>query len=121
MHISLSCISNLSFMYNSCFLHVLVFLLRFQQNECVKQHTCISYNCMCRLPDGKNISKRQKLNKLQTFPNCLNRLIRAPFPNGLVMDAWNARVGNSADNSVTHLCCTWKTIILEVHYSGSSI
>lgn len=42
---------------------------------------------------------------LPTFPNCRSKLIKAPLPNGLVMLAWNAIVGHSADNIVTQRCC----------------
>src|SRR3990167_965896 len=37
------------------------------------------------------------------FANCLNNWMSAPLPNGLVMDAWNAKVGKSFDKTLTHL------------------
>lgn len=37
--------------------------------------------------------------------NCRNNVIKDPFPNEFVNDAWNASVGYSADNCFTHLAC----------------
>ena len=42
--------------------------------------------------------------KWKTLANCLRRFIKAPLLNGFVTLAWNARVGYSADKTVTHLC-----------------
>src|SRR5581483_10845057 len=38
--------------------------------------------------------------------NCLKRLMSAPFPNGFLIEAWNAIVGYSADNTDTHFWVT---------------
>jgi len=40
-----------------------------------------------------------------TLPNCRSRLIRAPRPNGFLMLARYAMVGNSDDRTATHFSC----------------
>ncbi len=58
------------------------------------------------------VSEQKKKKKTQqqltkcNFPNCRNRLIRAPLPKELVMLAWYAKVGNSAESNLTHFRVT---------------
>ena len=41
-----------------------------------------------------------------SFANWRSRLISAPLPNGLVIDAWNATVGASFDRCFSHAAVT---------------